>query len=70
MTKEQKEIVNQEVILLDKKDVMEITGWSDNVVRDTFAYDESFPAIKKGKKYQVELRAFQQYLGVRRTNIK
>lgn len=47
---------------------MDITGWCENVVRHTFAYDENFPAIKKGKKYQVELGAFKEYLSKRRTN--
>lgn len=50
------------------KDVQYLTGWCENVVRNTFAYDEHFPAIKKGKKYQVELGAFKEYLSKRRTN--
>lgn len=50
------------------KDVMEITGWSDNVVRRIFAYDKDMPAIKIGKRYQVELGALKQYLSTRRTN--
>lgn len=68
MTKEQKEIVSRELILLDIDDVIEITGWCENVVRKTFAYAKDFPAIKKGKKYQVELSAFKEYLNKRRTN--
>lgn len=68
MTKEQKQIANTELIMLDMNDVMDITGWCENVVRNTFAYDENFPAIKKGKKYQVELGAFKEYLSKRRTN--
>lgn len=68
MTKEQKEIVSRELILLDIDDVIEITGWCENVVRKTFAYSKDFPAIKKGKKYQVELSAFKEYLNKRRTN--
>ncbi len=68
MTKEQKQIAITELIMLDMNDVMDITGWCENVVRNTFAYDENFPAIKKGKKYQVELGAFKEYLSKRRTN--
>ena len=68
MTKEQKEIVKKEIILLDAEDVMEVTGWSINVVKYTFAHDEDFPTIKKGKKNQVELEALKKYLGKRRTN--
>ncbi len=67
-TKEQKEIVNKELILLDMQDVMEITGWSDNVVRRLFAYNEAFPSLKIGKRYQVELGAFKEFLSKRRTN--
>ena len=68
MTKEQKQIAQNELIMLDMKDVQHLTGWWENVVRNTFAYDERFPAIKKGKKYQVELGAFKEYLSKRRTN--
>lgn len=68
MTKKQKEIAEQQIILLDKGDVMELTGWCKQVVRDIFAYDKNFPAIKKGKKYQVELSAFKEYLKQRRTS--
>lgn len=70
MTKEQKQIATTELIMLDMNDIQEITGWCENVVRNTFAYDENFPAIKKGKKYQVELTAFKDYLSKRRTNKK
>ena len=56
------------MILLDIKDVMQYTGWSDNVVRRMFAYDKDMPALKIGKKYQVELGAFKEYLSKRRTN--
>ena len=68
MTKEQKQIAQKELIMLDMKDVQELTGWCKNVVRNTFAYDEQFPSIKKSKKYQVELGAFKEYLSKRRTN--
>lgn len=68
MTKEQKEIALREVILLDIKDVMELTGWCESVTRNTFAYDEDFPSIKKGKSYQVELNAFKNYLSTSRKN--
>lgn len=68
MTKEQKAIATKEIILLDIEDVMELTGWSKNVVKNTFAHDEDFPAIKKGKKNQVELEALKKYLGKRRIN--
>lgn len=68
MTVEQKKIAQKDIILLDMGEVMEITGWCKKVVRNLFAYDEDFPAIKKGKKYQVELEAFKQYLSKRRVN--
>lgn len=69
MTKEQKEFVKRELILLDIQDVTELTGWSEGVVRRTFAYDNEFPSIKKGKKYQVELNSLKEYLSKKRTNI-
>ena len=47
---------------------MEITGWCEEVTRRTFTYNKDFPAIKIGKKYQVELSAFKEYLSRRRTN--
>lgn len=70
MTKEQKETVNRELVLLDKKDVMELTGWCESVTNRIFAYDKDMPAIKVGKKYQVELSAFKKYLSERRTKEK
>ena len=66
MTIEQKKIAQKEIILLDKRDVMELTGWCEKVVGNIFAYDKDFPAIKIGKKYQVELNAFKMYLCNRR----
>lgn len=68
MTKEQREIVSRELILLNLDDVVQITGWCKQVVRNTFAYDKDFPAIKKGKEYQVELSALREYLSKRRNN--
>lgn len=68
MTEKQKEIVSKELIMLDIKDIMELTGWCENVVRRMFAYDKDFPAIKKGKQYQVELNSFKNYLAKRRIN--
>lgn len=32
MTEKQKEIVAKELIMLDMKDIMELTGWCENVV--------------------------------------
>lgn len=52
------------------KDVMQYTGWSDNVVRRMFAYDKDFPALKIGKKYQVTLVGLIDYLSTRRTSEK
>lgn len=68
MTKTQKDIANKQLIMLDMRDVMEITGWCEKVVRNLFAYDDDFPAVKKGKKYQVELNALKEYLSQRRVN--
>lgn len=70
MTDKQKELVSKELILLNINDVVEVTGWCKQVVRNTFADDKDFPAIKKGKEYQVELGAFKEYLNNRRTNKK
>lgn len=67
MNEKQKEIATRELIMLNIEDVMDLTGWCENVVRRLFAYDEDFPAIKKGKKYQVELNSFKEYLKKRRT---
>lgn len=67
-TKAQQTIVERELILLDMKDVMYYTGWSDNVVKRLFAYDKELPVLKIGKKNQIELNAFKQYLSKRRTN--
>lgn len=67
-TKAQQTIVEKELILLDMKEVMQYTEWSDNVVKRLFRNDTDFPAIKIGKKYQVELNALKQYLSKRRTN--
>ena len=66
MLKEQREIMLKEIILLEKKDVKELTGWGTNVIDRLFAYDKEFPAIKIGKKYQIELTALKAYLQTRR----
>lgn len=68
MTKEQKEIISKELILLNIDDVIELTGWCEQVTRNTFAHDMDFPAIKKGKEYQVEFGALKTYLSTRRNN--
>lgn len=68
MTKIQKQIIKEMVIMLDKKDIKELTGWGQNTIDKLFAYDKDFPAIKIGKQYQVELSALKQYLQTRRTN--
>lgn len=59
-------IEKEEIILLEKKDVKELTGWGTNVIDRLFAYDKEFPAIKIGKKYQIELTALKAYLQTRR----
>lgn len=48
------------------EEVAEITGWSIGVVKEMFAHDNEFPAIKKGKQNQVLLESLKQYLSVRR----
>ena len=68
MTNKQREFAETQIVMLDMGDVMELTGWCEQVVRNIFAYDKNFPAIKKGKKYQVELSALKEYLKQRRTN--
>ena len=42
--------------------MQELTGWGENTVAQKFAYDEEFPAIKIGRKYQIEAGAFLEYL--------
>ena len=69
MLKEQMEILNKKVILLDKKDIKELTGWGENTINNLFAYDTSFPAIRIWKKYQIEVEAFLEYLRKGRNNI-
>ena len=66
MNKTQEKIVNEKIILLDKKDIQQLTNWGKNTIDKIFAYDKSFPAIKVGKKYQVEVGAFLQYLRIGR----
>ena len=68
MTKEQEEIVTKELILLDMEDVIKRTKWCKKVVYNMFAHDKEFPAIKKGKKYLVELNALKKYFGERRAD--
>ena len=68
MNKSQKQIIKEMVIMLDKKDIKELTGWGQNTIDKLFAYDKDFLAIKIGKQYQVELSALKQYLQTRRTN--
>lgn len=66
MRKSIEEIVKEQIILLDKNDVKNLTGWGQNVIDYIFKNDMDFPAIKIGKKYQVELNAFKEYLRIRR----
>lgn len=68
MTKQQEEIINNEFILLSINDVIKLTGWCEATVREMFAHDKEFPAIKKGKTYQVEYSALKNYFLKRRTS--
>lgn len=68
MTKYQLQVVNKEIILLDKEDVKMLTGWGENTINKLFANNKDFPAIKIGKKYQVELGALKEYLKTRRVS--
>ena len=70
MDKNKEKEIHEKLILLTIEDVAYLTGWSKEVVRKMFAYDEDFPAIKKGKQYQVELGALKMYLNCRRINKK
>ena len=67
MNDSKKEKCEDKIILLDKEDVKELTGWGTNTIDSVFALDENFPAIKIGKKYQVELSALKNYFSTRRT---
>lgn len=69
MTKNQFEVLEKEIILLDIEDVIKLTGWSEAIVRKMFSYDNDFPAIKKGKKYVVEYSALKNYFSKRRINV-
>jgi len=62
MTEEQRKIAERELVILNIQDVMELTGWCENVTRDIFAHDKRFPKIKKGKFYQVTLTGLKRYL--------
>lgn len=66
MNKIQEDIINREIILLDKEDIRKITGWGKNTVDRIFSKDEYFPTITIGKKQIVLLEAFKEYLKVRR----
>lgn len=68
MTQSQMDIVKREIILLDKEDLKQLTGWGENAINKVFAYNEDFPATKIGKKYQVELGALKEFFKKRRTN--
>lgn len=64
MTKDKKNI--NDLVLLDMDDVCNLTKWGKETTRNTFAHDDEFPAIKKGKKYLVELEALRKYFSKRR----
>lgn len=68
MTKFQLQIATKEIILLDKEDVKILTGWGENTINKLFANNKAFPAIRIGKKYQVELGALKEYLKNRRVS--
>lgn len=68
LTNNQKAVINDSIILLNIEDVMQITGWCETTVRSLFVHDADFPAIKKGKEYQVEYSALKNYFATRRTN--
>lgn len=61
-----KNINHYSIILLDKDDVKNITGWGKTTIDYLFAYEKEFPAIKIGKKYLVEQEALKTYFSVRR----
>lgn len=67
-TNKEKELIGKEIVLLNIEDVKQLTGWSEAIVRRTFKNDNDFPAIKKGKEYQVEYSALKNYFSKRRTN--
>ena len=68
LTHNQREIINDNIILLNIEDVMHITGWCKATVRNMFTNDKEFPAIKKGKEYQVEYSALKNFFARRRTD--
>lgn len=69
MNKVKEHIVNEKIILLDKEEVKELTGWGINVIDRLFAYYKEFPAIKIGKKYQIELDALKNFFQIRRDGL-
>lgn len=68
LTKNQKQIIDNNIILLTIEDVVQLTGWCEKTVRNMFTNDSEFPAIKKGKEYQVEYTALKDFFAKRRTN--
>lgn len=54
-----------ELVLLNIKDVMRITGWGKKAVIKLMA-QEDFPLIKIGKKNQVSFESLKEYLSCRR----
>lgn len=56
-----KERLKDEIILLDIDDIMHITGWGENSVRKIMK-EKDFPLLQIGKKNQVLLESFKEYL--------
>lgn len=68
MTQEQREIAQKEIVLLDIEEISNLTGWCPSKVRELCAHDKAFPVIKIGKRYQVELSSFKDFLKNKRIN--
>ncbi len=58
---EQKNILYNSIILLNVKDIHELTGWCETTIRNLCKNDETFPVKKIGEGYQIELQAFKDW---------
>ena len=59
MTKEQKQVVSTQIIMLTKDDVKEITGWRTKYSRPYILLCKDFPSILKGKQWLIEASALK-----------
>lgn len=66
MNKTEIEKARYQLGLLDKQDIVAITGWNEKTVAKLMSQSD-FPAIELGRKKQVLLQDLQDYLSYKRT---